>query len=88
MLSGCLIGTLAATILPGPGSIYVSQTFKFRKPVYLNDTVTATIQVKDINHARKFITFATKCENQHGVVVLEGDAVTLVPQEKLEDTKA
>jgi len=83
MLSGSLIGTVAACTLPGPGSIYLSQTFKFRCPVFIDDTVTATIQIKDINPKKKFVNFYTKVENQHGVVVIDGEALTLAPENKI-----
>lgn len=84
MLSGSLVSSIAAQILPGAGSVYISQNFTFRKPVFLNDTVTATIIVKEINKSKKFITFYTKVENQDGVVVIDGDAVTMAPADKFE----
>ena len=49
MLSSSFFSALFGTKLPGKGCIYVAQNLKFRKPVYIGDTVIATIEVKSIN---------------------------------------
>src|SRR5690606_33183095 len=49
MLSAGLISTVLGTKLPGPGCIYVDQTLKFKAPVHIGDTVTATATVEEIN---------------------------------------
>ena len=46
MLVGSLFSSVLGTKLPGNGSIYLSQELRFVKPVYLNDTITATVTVK------------------------------------------
>ena len=43
LISGSFFSALFGTKLPGPGCVYVQQTFNFKKPVYLGDTVTARI---------------------------------------------
>ena len=45
MLLTSLISATVGTKLPGMGSIYMSQSFKFLKPAYVGDTVTARVEV-------------------------------------------
>ncbi|MCS6933057.1 MAG: MaoC family dehydratase [Acetobacteraceae bacterium] len=78
MLSAGLISTVLGTRLPGPGTIYLSQTLKFRAPVRIGDTVTATATVSALDAAKKRATLATIC-TVNGKTVLEGEAVVLVP---------
>ena len=53
MLSAGLISAVLGTRLPGPGTIYLSQTLRFRAPVRIGDTVTATVEVTALDPARK-----------------------------------
>ena len=48
MLSASFISAVLGTTLPGEGSIYLSQTLKFIKPVYINDTITTEVSVVNI----------------------------------------
>jgi 3-hydroxybutyryl-CoA dehydratase len=61
MLSGSFISTVVGTKLPGPGSIYVSQTLNFTAPVSIGDTVTAVCTITDINQERRRVTLKTQC---------------------------
>ena len=47
MLSGSLFSTILGTVLPGPGTIYLRQDLKFRRPVKPGDVVTATVTVRE-----------------------------------------
>lgn len=78
MLSASLISSAIANKLPGPGSIYLSQTLKFVAPVYLGDTVTARISVTAIREDKPILSLETICENQRGEVVVKGEATVLV----------
>ena len=80
MLSASLIGTLLGVQLPGPGSVYLSQDLKFRAPVFIGDTVTARVEVVRIRDDKPLVTLATTCHNQHGELVIEGQAVILLEQ--------
>eukprot|EP01124_Arcella_intermedia_P017929 TRINITY_DN24915_c0_g1_i1.p1 TRINITY_DN24915_c0_g1~~TRINITY_DN24915_c0_g1_i1.p1 ORF type:complete len:175 (+),score=36.69 TRINITY_DN24915_c0_g1_i1:62-586(+) len=82
MLTASLFSALLATECPGPGTIYLNQNLKFKKPVFLNDSVTVTVQVKEINAPKKQVTLDTIVENQHGAVVIDGDALTMAVAEK------
>lgn len=78
MFSAGLISAVLGTKLPGMGTIYLSQTLKFRAPVRIGDTVVATATITDINAEKKRVTFETKAAVGDTVVV-EGEAVTLAP---------
>ncbi len=78
MLTAGLISTVLGTRLPGPGGIYLSQTLRFRKPVRIGDTITATAEVTAYEASRRLLKLRTSCANQHGETVIDGDAVVLV----------
>lgn len=74
MLSASIISAAIAMRLPGPGTIYLSQTLNFRRPVKIGETVCATVTVKEILAARGRAVLQTVCE-VNGRVVLDGEAV-------------
>ncbi len=80
MLTGGLISAVLANDLPGPGTIYLSQSFQFKAPVYIEDEITATVELTAYRPEKRIATFRTTCTNQEGKVVLEGEAVVLVPE--------
>ena len=77
MLSGGLISAAIAMQLPGPGSIYLSQSLRFTRPVRLGDTVTARVVVTALLQEKRRVTLSTTCLNQRGETVTEGEAVVL-----------
>ena len=81
ILTGGLISALLGMQLPGPGSIYIKQTLNFRAPVYIGDTVTATVTVVKIRAEKGIVILKTICKNQDGRVVIDGEAVLLAPKE-------
>lgn len=72
-----MIGSVLGQQLPGGGSVYVSQTLKFKAPVFIGDTITCTLTVTDKNVERNRLTLSTILTNQDGTVVIEGEAVTM-----------
>ena len=78
MLVAGLISSVIATDLPGPGSVYLSQTLRFKAPVYLGDTITVHVEVVKRREDKPIVTLRTICTNQDGKTVIEGEAVTLV----------
>jgi 3-hydroxybutyryl-CoA dehydratase len=80
MLTASLISALLANDLPGPGSVYLSQTLSFKAPVYLGDTLTATAELTEYRARSRVATFKTTCHNQDGTLVIEGEAVVLAPE--------
>ena len=79
MLSASYISAVMANRLPGPGTIYISQTLSFRRPVRIGDAVTATVKVSAIDAARGRVTLATEARVA-GKVVVEGEAVVAPPR--------
>lgn len=83
MWTGALISTLLGTELPGPGTIYLSQDLRFRKPVAPGDTITATVVVQEKRREKHIVLLDTCCTNQHGEEVLTGTATVIAPTQKL-----
>lgn len=80
MLVASLISAVLGQLLPGPGTIYLSQSLQFLRPVYPGDTVTAIVEVIHIREDKPVVTLATRCINQNGEEVLRGEAVVLAPK--------
>ena len=78
MIAAGLISATLANDLPGPGTVYLNQSLKFKLPVFPGDTVTATVEVLTVRPDKPIVTLSTVCRNQDGEVVLEGEAVVLV----------
>ncbi len=78
MLSASLISAVIANQLPGQGSIYLGQTLKFVAPVFPGDTITAQVTVISIRDDKPVMKLETVCVNQHGEVVIKGEAAVLV----------
>jgi 3-hydroxybutyryl-CoA dehydratase len=53
---------------------------KFKAPVFIGDTITATVEVIQYRDNKRIATFETTCVNQDGTLVLEGEAVVLAPE--------
>jgi len=77
MLAAGLISATIANDLPGSGTVYLSQSLKFKSPVFPGDIITTTIEVASVRPDKPIATLSTTCINQDGVTVLEGEAVVL-----------
>jgi len=78
ILSASLISTCIGMHLPGTGAIYLDQTLRFVKPVYVGDTVTLTATVSHIREDKPLLTLSTIWTNQQGQTVIEGEAHVLL----------
>ncbi|GGY08173.1 MaoC family dehydratase [Paludibacterium paludis] len=78
MLTASLISTVVGTRLPGEGTIYLSQSTRFKAPVQLGDTVVARATVVELIPEKKRVRFATQC-TVGDKVVLEGESLVLAP---------
>ncbi|MBV9108927.1 MAG: MaoC family dehydratase, partial [Gemmatimonadetes bacterium] len=78
MLTASFISTVLAMRLPGPGTIYLGQTLRFNAPVRLGDTVTARVEVAELMPKGR-VRLATTVTRGDGRVVVEGEALVLVP---------
>jgi 3-hydroxybutyryl-CoA dehydratase len=78
MLAASLISATLANELPGPGSVYLSQTLRFVAPVFPGDTVTARVAVTKVRDDKPVVTLETVCTNQRGERLIDGEAVVLL----------
>jgi phosphate acetyltransferase len=81
--SASIVSAVLGTCLPGPGTIYLNQDLKFRRPVRPGDKVTATITAKEKRDDKKIVVFGCEVTNQAGEVVLSGDATVIAPSHKV-----
>jgi acyl dehydratase len=72
-----LVSAVIGTRLPGPGAIYLSQDLKFLKPVKADDSISARVEVIDVNREKNRIRLRTVCTNQRGEDVLTGEALVM-----------
>jgi 3-hydroxybutyryl-CoA dehydratase len=79
MLTASFISAAIGMHLPGPGTIYMSQSMRFLGPVRIGDTITARVEVILLNDEKERVTLKTICTNQEGKVIMDGEAlVTLM----------
>ena len=78
MLAASLISAALANDLPGPGTVYLSQSIQFKAPVFPGDTITAIIEVKSIRNDKPIAILTTICVNQENVTIIEGEAAVLM----------
>jgi acyl dehydratase len=69
-----LLHALVAMDLPGPGSVFLSQNWKFTAPVYIGDTITADAEVISVHPTKPVTQLRVRVVRQTGEVVLEGEA--------------
>ena len=81
MLTAGFISAVLANKLPGPGTIYLGQTLKFKAPVRAGDTVTATVTVREVFVDKKRVILDAVC-TVAGKVVLEGESTMLCTSSK------
>ena len=84
MLTGSFVSSVIGTRLPGPGTIYLSQSFRFLRPVYVGDRVTARVEVVERLPERNRLRLRTTCVDQAGELILEGEAWVLPSPERIE----
>jgi 3-hydroxybutyryl-CoA dehydratase len=78
MLTAGLISAVLGTLLPGPGSIYMSQTLRWTAPVWPDDLLTATATVKEIVAEKGRVVLETVV-TRDGEPVLTGEALVMAP---------
>jgi len=69
-----LLHALVAMDMPGPGTVFLSQNWKFTAPVYVDDTITASAEVLSVHATKPVTQLAVRVTRQTGEVVLEGEA--------------
>jgi 3-hydroxybutyryl-CoA dehydratase len=78
MLSASFFSALFGTKIPGEGCVYVAQSLRFKRPVYLDDTVVASVTVTNVDLKKKRVFFQTVCKVNNKIVI-DGEAELYVP---------
>jgi acyl dehydratase len=71
-----MLNALVAMDLPGPGTVFMSQSLRYLAPTYLGDTLTAEVEVLALKPDKPVCQLRTTITNQDGTVVLEGECWT------------
>ena len=82
LLSVGFFSTILGNILPGYGTIYLSQEVKFLAPVRIGDTITAKVDLLELITEKNRAKFRTSCVNQDGKLVVDGIAWTMPPKKE------
>jgi 3-hydroxybutyryl-CoA dehydratase len=78
LLCSSYFSALFGTELPGEGCVYAAQSLSFKRPVYINDTVEATVTVTRIDLTSKRVFFSTSCTVDNKKVI-DGEAEIFIP---------
>ncbi|XP_074640122.1 hydroxyacyl-thioester dehydratase type 2, mitochondrial-like [Tubulanus polymorphus] len=82
-----LISALLGTKLPGVGSIFVSQETEFSQPLFIGETITASVEV--VNIKNRTVTCSARCiVPESNKIVMSGSVKLLVPREKVSPLKS
>ena len=83
MLTASLISAVIAEQLPGHGTVYLSQTLRFVRPVLPGQFVTTTVLVTHIEYSNRRVTLDCACKVDEKIV-LAGEALVLAPSRKFD----
>ena len=79
MLVASLFSGLLGQKLPGEGAIYMGQDIQFKAPVFIDQPVTARVEITSIRADKPIVELTTTCTDADGKVLVTGKAVTFVP---------
>jgi acyl dehydratase len=71
-----MLNALVAMDLPGPGTVFMSQSLRYLAPAYLGDTLTAEVEVVGLKPDKPVCQLRALIRNQEGITILEGDCWT------------
>ncbi len=77
MLASSLISGLLASKVPGAGSIYLGQSLKFLRPIFVGETVTAKVEVISVREDKPIAVISTQVLNVNGEVAVDGEATVM-----------
>ena len=72
-----LLHALVAMDLPGPGSVFMRQSWSFPRPVYIGDTIRAEVTAKAVQQRRGIVKLQVEVRTQDGETALRGEATVL-----------
>lgn len=80
MLVASLFSGLLGQNLPGIGGIYLGQKLSFKAPVMIDEEITASVEIINVRPDKPIITLKTVCTNRAGKIVIDGEAVVMIPR--------
>ena len=80
MLSMSLAGSILGMVLPGIGTVLVEISTRFKKPVFIGDTITATARVAEKLEEKKRVRMEVEWYNQRDELVIEGSFIVVPPR--------
>ena len=84
MLLAGYVSNIVGNIMPGAGTIYNTQNFIFLKPCFIGDTIKSVVEIAE-KMSKGRVKLITRCYNQHGELILDGDAIVIPPREHFFD---
>ena len=88
MWGGALVSAVLGSKLPGPGTAYVSQSFRFHRQIGAGDTLATRVTVAEKRPATKTVVLECRCTDQNDLEVISGSAEVVAPIEKLRGKRA
>jgi 3-hydroxybutyryl-CoA dehydratase len=82
VLTASYISTVLGMQMPGPGTIFLGLNIRFKAPVRIGDSVTATCTVREILSEKRRVIFDCLCKTGD-TVVIEGEATVMPPARKV-----
>jgi 3-oxoacyl-[acyl-carrier protein] reductase len=82
MLSAAYISSLVGTHIPGPGALWLHQSFEFLKPIFVSDEVEFLLRVEHKSQATRTLLICVEARNQQGVLVMKGQGKVMVLEEQ------
>lgn len=79
MIHGGIFSAIMGQRFPGPGTIYLSQTLRFRKPVFLGERIRYRVEIVEIIQEKNRLKFKTEGYNSRGETVVTGEAWVIAP---------
>ncbi|MFR0801893.1 MAG: MaoC/PaaZ C-terminal domain-containing protein [Suilimivivens sp.] len=79
MLTASFLSTVIASEMPGPGTIYMEQNARFVRPVFIDDTITAHVEILELMEKKK-CKLKTVVLNQNNEIVVDGYAIVKLPE--------
>jgi 3-hydroxybutyryl-CoA dehydratase len=80
MAVASLVSTVVGMQLPGTGALWMQQMFRWRKPVFVDDTVEITLEIAQVSPGGRLLSIKVTAINQEGAVVMDGEGVVHVPR--------
>jgi 3-hydroxybutyryl-CoA dehydratase len=74
-----LISKVLGMDFPGQGTVYISQNSVFKRPVYVDTTVTVEVKVIQVIPEKRRLVLETTILNSEGEVCLTGSATVWIP---------